>query len=90
MVNYYEEFQKAEQLGEGSIRDLYYVLLSEVESEKNVSKVNALFNVIYDGKLFAKYGDKKIYEEIETDLIYWMKENCELNEYGEVVSFKGE
>lgn len=90
MANYYDDFRKAERLGVGSIRDLYYVLLSAAEEERNVSKVNQLFDTIADCATFSNRKAKQIYEEIEQDLLDWAREKCGFNDYGEVVSFKGE
>lgn len=90
MTNYYDDFRKAERLGVESIRDLYYVLLSTAEEERNVSKVNQLVDTIADCATFSNRKSKQIYEEIEQDLLDWMREKCKFNDYGEVVSFKGE
>ena len=90
MTNYYDDFRKAERLGVESIRDLYYVLLSTAEEERNVSKVNQLFDTIADYATFSNRKSKQIYEEIERDLLDWMREKCKFNDYGEVISFKGE
>lgn len=90
MTNYYDDFRKAERLGVGSIKDLYYVLLSTAEEERNVSKVNQLFDTIADCATFSNRKAQRIYEEIEKDLLCWIKEKCVINDYGEVVSFKGE
>lgn len=90
MRDYFKEFRKAEKLGVESIRDLYYVLLSTAEEERNVSKVNQLVDTIADCATFSNRKSKQIYEEIEQDLLDWMREKCKFNDYGEVISFKGE
>ena len=90
MVSYYDEFQKAEQLGARSIRDLYYVLLDEAESEKNVLKVNELRFAVLHRQLFARGKAEQIYEEITMNMLRWMRENCVLDEVGNADSFKGE
>lgn len=90
MRDYFKEFRKAEKLGASYVKDLFYVFLSDIESEKNVGEVNRLHNDITCCATFSNRKSKQIYEETEQDLLDWMREKCEFNDYGEVISFKGE
>lgn len=93
MRDYYEEFRKAEKLGEQFVRDLFHVFLDEIESEKDVEGVNNLYDdIIYCA--VSPSSDKeaqRIYEEIADEWVCWVREKCVIDDdYDEVVSFKGE
>ena len=90
MRDYFKEFRKAEKLGASYVKDLFYVFLDDIESEKNVGEVNRLHNDITCCAIFSDRKTQRIYGEIGDKLAYWVEDKCVLNDCGEIVSFKGE
>lgn len=83
MRNYYAELRQAEKVGKASVRDLFYVFLDEIKTEKDVLELDRLLNDIECLTVIA--GSKelsKMYEKLSSELLSWLGENAS--------AFKGE
>ena len=60
----YEEFKRAEKLGVDYVRDLYCVVFNKAMKDRDLSKLDELFDVIYARGFFATKEMKKFYNSI--------------------------
>ena len=60
----YEEFKKAEKLGVDYVRDLYCVVFREAVVNKDLSKIDELFDVIHAREIFASKEIQKLYDSV--------------------------
>lgn len=65
----YEEFKRAEKLGVDYVRDLYCVVFNEAMKDKNLSKLDELFNVIHAREFFATKEIRKFYDSVMPSFI---------------------
>ena len=60
----YEEFKRAQKFGVDYVRDLYCVVFRGAVVDKDFSKINELFDVIYERKIFATKEIQKFYDSV--------------------------
>ena len=88
-TGYYKHFRRAEKLGEQTVRDLFHVILLDIEQERDEGDVNFLVEDIETLRTFP--GSKKlakIYQELSDELSSWLSKNCEFNSDNQFVGFK--
>ena len=88
-TGYYKHFRRAEKLGEQTVRDLFNVILLDIEQERDEGDVNLLVEDIETLRTFPgsmKLG--KIYQELSDELATWLRKNCEYNDLDQVYMLK--
>lgn len=60
----YEDFRRAEKLGVDYVRDLYCVVFREAVVDKDISKIDELFDVIHAREFSATKEIREFYDSV--------------------------
>ena len=77
MRYYYTELRQAERLGKESVRDLIYVLLKEIEEDKDANELERFMEDVSCVFMINENKElKKLYNELAPKLIRWYEETA--------------
>lgn len=60
----YEDFRRAEKLGETYVRDLFCVVFNEAKKDKDLAKIDELFDVAKERKSWVSKEMQKVYDDL--------------------------
>ena len=86
----YEFFKRIEEYGDTCVRDVFYIVLNKAAEDKDLSKMNDLYDTVNTREFFASKEMRPVYSDLLAIFMRWLKEKCVVGANGDIVAFKGE